>query len=183
MKLKTSAVSGLVIAAAFGALNGIGGDDSSRLEEIEFGGFAFELEAVLPGDPGTIYDAVTGEISDWWDHTFSESPQSLFIEAEPGGQFIEVFNDEGDGVIHATVIYADRGVLLRFAGPLGLSGRATQIVTSYEFEAEGDSTRLKVSVHASGEIEEGWAEGVEGAWNHFIFERFVPHVKTGAHLR
>ena len=183
MELKTEAVSALVAVATFAALNAIRADDSSNLTEIELGGFAFELEAVLPGDPETIYDAITGEVSDWWDHTFSESPMSLFIDAKPGGHFKETFNDEGDGVIHATVIYADRGKLLRFDGSLGLSGRATQVVTSYQFEAQGDSTRLKVSVHASGEFEEGWAEGVEGVWNHFVFERFVPHVESGAHLR
>ena len=35
-----------------------------------------------------------------------------YIEPRPGGGFIEIFDDEGNGVLHATVIYADRGKLL-----------------------------------------------------------------------
>jgi hypothetical protein len=150
---------------------------------LETGAFAVEHELVLPGAPETIYDAITGDISEWWDHSFSESPSKFYIEAKPGGGLWEIFDDSGDGVLHATVIFARRGHMLRFEGPLGLSGRAIQMVHTYEFAHAGtDSTRLKVTVHACGEIEGGLAETVDQVWWHFLVEQFKPYVEAGKHF-
>ena len=152
--------------------------------ELPTGAFSVELELVLPGAPETIYDAISGDISEWWDHSFTESPKRFYIEAKPGGGFWEIFDDSGDGVLHATVIYAQRGKILRFEGPLGLSGKAVQMVHTYEFAHAGtDSTRLKLTVHAAGEMEEGLAGTVDQVWWHFLVERFKPHVESGRHLR
>ncbi len=144
--------------------------------------FSFEKQLTLPGTTTQIYDAITGDISGWWDHSFSEKPYKLYIDAIPGGGFYEIFNAGGDGVKHATVIYSDRGKMLRFEGPLGLSGRAIQMVTTYEFSAAGsDSTTLKLSVHAAGEVEEGLPAIVESVWEHFLFERFKPFIESGSY--
>jgi len=146
--------------------------------------FTFDKQVTLPGTPEQIFDAATGDISGWWDHSFSEQPKKFFIEAKPGGGFWEIFDDEGNGVLHATVIYSQRGKMIRFDGPLGLSGRAVQIVTTYEFSEVGkDSTVMKVSVHGSGEMEEGMPAIVEKVWEHFIFEKFKPYVEERKHLQ
>lgn len=146
--------------------------------------FAFEKEVTLPGTPEQIFDAATGDISGWWDHSFSENPKKFYIEAKPGGGFYEIFDDEGNGVLHASVIYSQRPKIIRFDGPLGLSGRAVQIVTTYEFsEADSDSTLMKVSVHGSGEMEDGMPVIVEKVWGHFIYERFEPYINAGKHLK
>jgi hypothetical protein len=146
--------------------------------------FSFDKQLTLPGTPEQIFDAATGDISGWWDHSFSENPKKFFIEAKPGGGFWEIFDDKGNGVLHATVIYSQRGKMIRFDGPLGLSGRAVQIVTTYEFSEVGaDSILMKVSVHGSGEMEEGMPAIVEKVWEHFIFERFEPYIKAGKHLK
>ncbi len=56
-------------------------------------------------------------------------------------------------------------------------------MTTYRFEAAGaDSTKLKLEVHASGELEEGAAEIVQQVWEHFLFQQFRPYVETGKHL-
>ena len=142
--------------------------------------FSFEQNLTLPGTTTQIYDAITGDISGWWDHSFSDKPYKLYIDAIPGGGFYEIFDASGDGVKHATVIYSDRGKMLRFDGPLGLSGKAVQIVTTYEFLAAGtDSTMLKLIVHGSGEVEEGVPVIIESVWRHFLFERFKPYVEGG----
>ncbi|MCW8804045.1 MAG: hypothetical protein OQK57_06570, partial [Ignavibacteriaceae bacterium] len=60
--------------------------------------FSFEKEVTLPGTPEIIFDAVTGDISGWWDHSFSENPKKFYIEPKPGGGFWEIFDDEGNGV-------------------------------------------------------------------------------------
>jgi len=145
--------------------------------------FSFDKKVTLPGTPEIIFDAVTGDISGWWDHSFTENPKEFYIEPIPGGGFCEYFDDEGNGVLHARVIYADRGKMLRFDGPLGLSGKAIQVVTTYQFEPVGsDSTLFKVSVHAAGEVDEGIPAIVEKVWEHFIFEQLKPYIESGKHL-
>jgi hypothetical protein len=145
--------------------------------------FSFDKEVTLPGTPEIIFDAVTGDISGWWDHTMSEHPKKFYIEPFPGGRFYEIFDDAGNGVLHARVIYADRGKLLRFDGPLGLSGKAIQIVTTYTFKPVGtDSTLFKVSVHGAGEVDEGIPAIVERVWEHFIFEQLEPYIVAGKNL-
>jgi len=152
--------------------------------EVRTGAFVVEHELDLPGSPETIYDAITGDISSWWDHSFSEKPARFYIDARPGGGFYEIFDASGDGVRHAEVILAQRGKMLRFEGPLGLSGNAIQMVMTYSFEAVGeDSTRLELRVHAAGEMQDRWAEAVDGVWHHFLFERLKPpYVESGEHL-
>ena len=157
-------------------------DDNSS--KVKYDVFSFDKEVTLPGTPEIIFDAVTGDISGWWDHSFSENPKKFFIEAKPGGGFWEIFDDEGNGVLHGTVIYADRGKLLRFDGPLGLSGLAIKVVTTYEFEPVGtDSTLFKVSLRAAGEIQEGIPSIVESVWDHFIFDQLKPYIEAGKHLQ
>ena len=175
--LGLGAAGGLFLAALLGltlrgeaALTAGGGADA-----VETGGFEFSLERTVPGTPEETFDALTGDISGWWDHSFSGDPLRLYIEPRPGGGFYEVFDESGDGVRHAVVTAARRGSLLRFEGPLGMAGHALFMVATYELTPVGDagaSTHLKVSVRAAGELQEGWAEAVEGVWHHFIDERF-----------
>jgi hypothetical protein len=146
------------------------------------GSFSFRIAADLPGSPDEMYDALTGDISGWWDHTMSEAPVSLVIEARPGGRFLEVFDESGDGVVHATVTYAHRGRMLRMVGPLGLAGHAVTMVTTYELAPlDQGKCRLTVTVHASGEVHPGWDAVVQRTWEHFIVDRFVPWVTAGKH--
>jgi hypothetical protein len=148
-----------------------------------YGTFTFEQQLTLPGPPDIIYDALTGDISDWWDHSFSEKPYKLYLEAKPGGGFYEIFDESGDGVLHATVTAAQRGKLLRFVGPLGLAGNAIDLVCTYTLEpVEHDSTKLALSVHAAGEKQPDWPPVVEKVWQHFLFEQFKPYVEAGKHL-
>ena len=155
----------------------------AQVEELKTGAFAFEIEVKLLGSTNLIYDAISGDISGWWDHTFSKQPKKFHIETKPGGGFWEIFDEEGNGVKHAEVIYADRGKLLRFDGPLGLSGQAIKVVTTYTFTESGaDSTLLKVSVRGSGELAEGTSGIVYKVWKHFILDRFKNYIESGKHL-
>jgi len=151
-------------------------NETQQAEMPKYGVFAFQLTAQLPGSPEQVYDLMTGDISEWWDHSFSQEPVQFYIEPKPGGGFWEYFDDQGNGVLHATVIFADRGNMLRFDGPLGLSGKAIQMVTTYTFTPNEDGgTILNVDVHAAGEMEPGIDQVVESVWRHFIFERFQPY--------
>ncbi len=156
--------------------------EPAAIERPEVDAFAFEHVLMLPGPPEEIYDAATGDISGWWDHSLSGDPARLVLEPWPGGRFLEVFEEGSrDGVVHATVTIAQRGELLRFEGPLGLTGHAIHGVYTYRFEPAGDSTRMTLSVRMAGEMADGWPEVVERVWRHFIYDRFVPYVERGAH--
>ncbi len=155
-------------------------DDGSAAEDqisrLATGGFTFQQSVMVPGDPETAFDGFT-RVQEWWDHTFSGDPGSLHLDARPGGGFWEIFDDEGNGVLHATVIAVHRGRLLRFDGPLGLSGNALKMVHTIEFEASGDSTRVTATVRGAGELQDGWPGAVERAWAHFLEERYRPFME------
>ena len=141
--------------------------------------FDFEMNFSYPGDPVFVYDHLTGDISDWWDHSFSENPYRLFIEARPGGGFYEIFNESGDGAKHATVIYAERGKMLRMEGPLGLSGNALTLVCTYTLKPSGNnSTLLTLNVNGAGAFPDGTPEIVRQVWEHFLWERFKPYIEA-----
>jgi hypothetical protein len=155
------------------------GKISASVENLEVRAYKISHDLTVPGKPEEIFDALSGDISGWWDHSFSEKPRALYIEPKPGGAFMEIFDDAGNGVKHATVIAADRGKLLRFEGPLGLSGRAVQLISSYELTAAGpDSTHIKFELHGSGELNDKLIKIVDGVWYHFLFEQFKPYIET-----
>jgi hypothetical protein len=139
--------------------------------------FQFEMNFDYPGDPGFIYDHLTGDISAWWDHSFSQHPYKLYIEPRPGGGFFEIFDESGDGARHATVILARRGEMLRMEGPLGLSGMAITLVCTYTLQPSGDDgTLLTLRVNGSGEISGETPELVRQVWEHFLWEQFRPYI-------
>ena len=152
-------------------------------KELKTGAFQVKQQVILPASPEAVYDAVTGDISGWWDHSFSKAPKRLFIEAKPGGGFWEIFNDAGDGVLHATVIYAERGKRLRFTGPLGFSGQAVNIVTTYDFLPDPAGTKLRLTCNVSGQMEDGEDKIVDAVWQHFLVERLKPYIESGAYLK
>ena len=153
----------------------------SETKELTTGAFQVQQELILPASPEAVYDAATGDISGWWDHHISEHPKKLYIEAKPGGGFWEIFNDSGDGVLHATVIYAERGKMLRFVGPLGLAGRAVDMVTTYEFSPDPAGTKMRLTCNVSGQVEDGLDKVLDSVWHHFLFERLKPYIESGAY--
>lgn len=147
------------------------------------GRFRIEQELVLPATPNEVFDAVTGDISAWWDHSFSEHPKKLYIEARPGGGFYEIFDDAGNGAMHATVIYADRGKMLRYTGPLGLAAFSVDMVTTYTLSPDPGGTKFHLTVTATGEVDEALAKGVDGVWHHFLDERLKPYITSGEYKK
>lgn len=141
--------------------------------------FQFEMNFTFPGEPNFVYDHLTGDITSWWDHSFSETPFKLYIEAKPGGGFYEIFDESGDGARHATVIYAKRGQMLRMEGPLGLSGQALTLVCTYILKPSGENgTHLTLEVHGAGEFSDDTPDIVKQVWEHFLWEQFNPYIKS-----
>lgn len=150
---------------------------SRGTKEGQAGTFQFEMNFDYPGDPGFVYDHLTGDISAWWDHSFSQHPYKLYIEPKPGGGFYEIFDESGDGARHASVILARRGEMLRMEGPLGLSGTALTLICTYSLQSSGeDGTLLTLQVNGSGEFAKETPEVVRQVWEHFLWEQFRPYI-------
>lgn len=148
-------------------------------------GFRTEIEVTIAAPPETVFDAATGDISGWWDHTFWPGPTELVIEPELDGRFYERFEaGEPDGVVHARVIFVDRPSQLRLDGPLGLSGRAVHLVSSWTLEPanDGEATLFRVDLALTGEIDAELAGVVRSVWVHFIDGRLKPYVEADCHL-
>lgn len=154
----------------------------AEVKLLAYGGYSVELETVLPVSPNVAYDAATGDIGGWWDHHFSDHPKRLYIEAKPGGGFYEIFDDSGNGVQHAVVIFADRGKRLRFTGPLGFSGNALDDVVTYEFKPEGSGTRMHIIVNMVGQISAEDAQAADQVWHHFA-DRLKAYIESGDYLK
>ena len=142
-------------------------------------GWTVTHSLMLPGSPERVYDAATGDIAPWWDHTFREKPLRLVLEPWAGGGFWEIWNAEGEGVRHAVVTWAERGKRLRFEGPLGLAGNSVTLVTTWDFTARGDSTELACTSHLSGAVPAGVEKAVDQVWQHFLTGRLKPYVESG----
>jgi hypothetical protein len=179
VKTKTAAAWITLTLFAFAAAIGTEGET----KDLKAGAFQVQQELVLPVSPEVLYDTMSGDISGWWDHSLSKHPKKLYIEAKPGGGFWEIFNDSGDGALHATVIVADRGKMLRFTGPLGLSGEAVNVVTTYEFLPDPAGTKLRLTVNVSGQLEEGEEKVLDTVWHHFLFDRLKPYIESGAYQK
>lgn len=146
-------------------------------EALAVSGFAFTLEVSVPGSPDAAFTAFTERTIEWWDHSFSENPKKMYFDTVPGGGFWEIFDDAGSGARHAEVIYVEKGKVLRFVGPLGLSGSALDMVHTLTFAADGDRTKVSLSLRAFGEMREEWPAIVEATWSHFLVERFQPYME------
>jgi hypothetical protein len=141
--------------------------------------FTFEMGVDLVGTPDQAWEHFTGDISPWWDHTFSANPEHLILDARVGGSFYETFDKQGNGAEHAKIIYAERPKMIRMEGPLGLSGLAVHIVYELRFsEREGGGSRIDLRVQGMGSVDDELVKTVEAVWQHFLVEQFEPYLRA-----
>lgn len=142
-------------------------------------GYSFTLEVNYPVPPDTLFTIMTGDISGWWDHNVSGDPAEFYIDASPGGAFMEIYPDERGWIRHAVVTGVENGTFLRFEGPLGLAGRAFQMTTTWTFEQVPDGTKLIATINMMGQLDEQLANIVKQVWEHFLVEQLQPYVENG----
>lgn len=148
-------------------------------------GFVTSVSVDIAAPVADVFDAATGDVGGWWDHSFWPDPAEMVIEPRFGGRFYERFEaGRENGSLHARVIFVNAPHELRLHGPLGLSGRAVDLVSNWRLEAadDGRATAFTVELHMSGEIDAELAGTVRRVWHHFIAERLKPYVETGCHL-
>ncbi len=156
----------------------------SDLQPFEVQGFRTQIIVAIDAPRETVFDVATGDISRWWDHTFYPDPAELVIEPVLGGRFYERFEaGKDDGVIHADVISVYRPQMLRLDGPLGLSGRAFEMVTTWTLgeDEAGEQTRFTVDIAMMGEMDAELGEIVRSVWVHFIEGRLKLYIEADCH--
>lgn len=146
-------------------------------------GFRTTQTITIAAPRDEVWEAATGDVSPWWDHTFKADRVELVIEPEFGGHFYERFREgEDSGAVHADIIYVDAPAALRMHGPLGLSGRSYDLVINWTLEeADESSTRFTVDLTMHGEIDADLAGVVHSVWTHFIGNRLKTYVEAGCH--
>lgn len=152
--------------------------------EYEVRGYRSSQTIEIDAPRDAVWQAATGDVSMWWDHTFKADRVELVIEPVFGGRFYERFREgEDSGALHADVIYVDAPAQLRMHGPLGLSGRSYDLVIDWVLdETEAGTTAFTVNLSMHGEIDEGLATVVHGVWTHFIETRLKTYMESGCYL-
>jgi uncharacterized protein YndB with AHSA1/START domain len=154
----------------------------SEVEAFAPAGYRAQVSVDIAAPPQVVFDAATGDVSGWWDHSFVEQPAELVIEPRFDGRFYERFEAGGDdGALHARIIYVDAPSTLRMHGPLGLSGQALDLVATWTLTETETGTRFDVALNLQGEIDAETAAVVQQVWLHFIGARLKPYVEAGCH--
>ena len=125
-------------------------------------GFVSEHTVILAAPPAEAYQALTAQISQWWDaaHSYSGKAENFSLDATAGGCFCEQLPG-GGSVMHMMVVYADPGVLLRLVGGLGpLQGMGVSGSMDFALEpnpasADGSSTLLQYRYVVHGYVPGG----------------------------
>ena len=157
--------------------------EDNPLRSFEPQGFVTDFTIAIEAPVEIVFDAATGDVTPWWDHSFWPDPAEMVIEPVLGGRFYERFETGSDnGVLHARVIFVNAPNTLRLHGPLGLSGRAFDMVTTWTLaESETGGTDFTVEIHMAGEIDAEMAGIVRNVWIHFIDERLRVWIEAGCH--
>ena len=94
-----------------------------------------------------------------------------------GGRCYEDWGDE-QGALWATVTAVKKNELLEMTGPVGMSG-AVQGVVRFELEPKGNTTVLKLSHRAIGEVNERQQEDYDAGWRDLLETRLKAFVEQG----
>lgn len=130
--------------------------------ENDSNGFVTESIVSIRASAEHVFDTL-GKISKWWDsnHTYTLDATNLSLDLRVGGRFLEEM-ENGQGVVHSTVIFSKRGELLRLSGALGpLQMLGAHGTLTFQFEP----SELGVDLHAKYVVMarnlQEWAAAVE----------------------
>lgn len=126
------------------------GISQAKLESSDENHFILKHEVVVPLDTRASY-RLLGKPSQWWSsaHTWSGNAKNMSLQLKAGGCFCETWN--GNSVMHAQVIFAQPGSVLRLQGGFGpLQDMAVNAVLTYKLKKESDGTHVEMIYRVSG---------------------------------
>lgn len=165
-------------------------DPAPNIRELETRAFEFDLTVAMPATREEVWQALTGDVSGWWDHHVSDASAELVIYPRPGGAFWEYFDSDGaTGIEHAEVIFSRPPEKLVMTGPFGFSGNAVRMVVTYALEPVADENLtgdldttgsvLTVTVSVSGVYKDGWDSDIRDVWRHSVESRLKGYLDAG----
>ncbi len=112
--------------------------------------FIVENEVTVSLDTQASY-RLLGKPSRWWnsEHTWSGNAKNMSLQLKAGGCFCETWN--GNSVMHAQVILAQPGNVLRLQGAFGpLQDMAVSAVLTYTLTKAEAGTKVQMVYRVSG---------------------------------
>ena len=148
------------------------------------GSLAIEQEIPIAAPRAKVFDALTGDVSPWWGRPYTQDAErieSLVIEPELGGRFMEKWSDE-DGAVWCVVTNFLRDRRLILQGTMAMPG-ATFGSIRFDLEDGPDSgTLLKLSHHAIGEVTDTMRDGYDAGWTDLLGRRLKAWVESGERM-
>jgi uncharacterized protein YndB with AHSA1/START domain len=127
-------------------------------------GFVVTHRKDVAAPPGRVFEAI-GDIGRWWNpqHSYSGNAANLKLDLQAGGCFCERW--DGNSIVHAEVIYVQRGKAVRLLGGLGpLQPLAVNGVLTIALAAVEDRTVMTWTYRVAGPADAGlqeWAAAVD----------------------
>ena len=140
-----------------------------------------EQEVTVAATPERVFAALTKDIAAWWGapYLISDMAKALVLEPRPGGRFYEDWG-EGQGGLWATVTSLKNNEYIELNGPLGMQG-IVQGVIRFELTARDNTTIVKLSHRAMGEISEQNQANYTAGWQDLLETRLRAYVERGVH--
>ena len=162
-----------------GAINSIA---TAEVTDASEHGFTLVHEVSVAASRTEAWDAAVRNVGLWWngEHTLSGNAGLMSIDARPLGCFCEAV---GGGVVHLTVTFVSRNVMLRMTGglgPLGLMGVNGNM--TWEFFDAPDGTKIKFFYAVGGYSADG-LDSLAGPVDYVVgdaLQRLKAYLETGA---
>jgi DNA-binding transcriptional ArsR family regulator/uncharacterized protein YndB with AHSA1/START domain len=149
-------------------------------DQMQLGTMRIAQDVVIDAPVGEVFAALVRDTSGWWGRPYvhdAAKAQRIVIEDHVGGRCWEDWGD-GAGALYAFVTGIEPGRSLALAGPFGMRGLAHSVIT-FELEAHGVGTLLKVSHLAAGEMTEERRREYTAGWQDLIGGRLKALVERG----
>ncbi|MDQ0465678.1 uncharacterized protein YndB with AHSA1/START domain [Caulobacter ginsengisoli] len=159
----------------------LAGPAAAEVVDSQPNGFEVRQSAAIKAPAAKVYADLV-KIGAWWgsDHSWSGDARNITIDARPGGCWCETW--AGGGVLHMTVIDAQPGKQLRFAGALGpLSFSGLDGHMAWTLGEKDGVTTVTWTYAVGGYVRGGlgqWPAGVDKVLTEQL-ERFKRFEETG----
>lgn len=140
-----------------------------------------EQEVTIQASPERLFDALVGEISEWWQAPYFHNEEAVGLKLEPvlNGRLYEDWGD-GEGLLLATVAAIKRPSEVRLTGTMGMPGPVNGVIL-FELEEKEDATLLKLCHHAIGRhINEETRENYKMGWEALLGTNLRQHLEAQA---
>ncbi len=128
-----------------------------------------EQEIRIAAPPGRVFKALTEEVSEWWGRGYRLLDEDSTVKVIPhvGEHMLETSGSREASWGMVTSVEPDRE--LELTGRMGMGGAVTGVIR-YELEPDGAGTLLKLSHHATGEIDEDTEANYTKGWQYLLGE-------------